>query len=105
MTTISNPEVLSWKHPGLEGIKTRNGEIIDFPGGIPTQAEVDAWLAEYNARDTDAERVERSFQPTDRDVVLFETLFELVNRVLVLEGGAVITRPQFKSFLKSKLPS
>lgn len=105
MTTISNPEALSWKFPGVEGIKTRNGEIIDFPGGIPTQVEVDGWVAEYNARDIDAERVERSFQPTDRDVVLFELLFELINRVLTLEGNAVITRAQFKAFLKSKLPS
>lgn len=41
-------EVLSWKFKDKEGIKTKNGKIIEFPDGIPTQADQDLWTAEYN---------------------------------------------------------
>lgn len=39
--------VLEWKHPGLEGIRTKNGVCMAFPGGIPSQADQDTWTAEY----------------------------------------------------------
>lgn len=48
---ISN--VIGWKfnhQPGM-ACKTIDGvvTVVEFPGGIPTQAEQDAWTAEYLA--------------------------------------------------------
>ena len=53
---------------------------------------------------TDEERIDTAFPQTDVARVIFDTLFEMINRVRVLEGNAVITRAQFKDFLKAKLP-
>ncbi len=53
---------------------------------------------------TDEERIDAAFPQTDVARVIFDTLFEMINRVRVLEGNAVITRAQFKTFLKAKLP-
>jgi hypothetical protein len=45
MSTIDR--VISWKFNGQEGMCTREGVITKFPGGIPSQADQDAWTAEY----------------------------------------------------------
>ena len=45
MTTIA--EVIGWKFDHQEGMRTRNGVITAFPGGIPSQADQDAWTKEY----------------------------------------------------------
>ena len=39
--------VIGWKHNHQPGMSTRNGVITEFPGGIPSQADQDAWIAEY----------------------------------------------------------
>ena len=39
--------VIDWKFPQQEGMRTRNGKIIKFPGGIPSQADQDTWAVEY----------------------------------------------------------
>lgn len=53
MTTIitTNPAALHAKYP-VEGIRTRNGEVIAWPDGLPplTQALVDQAEAEWAAR-------------------------------------------------------
>ena len=95
--------VIGWKFDHQAGMSTKNGVITKFPGGIPTQADQDIWTAEYLARDIEAERVEQSFTLSDQDQIIFKMLFELTNRVLVLEGSVVITPAQFKIFLKGKL--
>jgi hypothetical protein len=41
-------EVLSWKFKDQAGMRTKDGEIVDFPGGIPSQEDQDLWTAEYN---------------------------------------------------------
>lgn len=44
--------VLGWKHPGVQGITTRDGKITEWPsqlGSVPDQATIDTWRAEYNA--------------------------------------------------------
>ena len=45
MSDIAN--VIGWKHDHQAGMCTSEGVITDFPGGIPSQAEQDAWTAEY----------------------------------------------------------
>tara|TARA_R110002012_G_scaffold285240_1_gene476308 strand:- start:36 stop:332 length:297 start_codon:yes stop_codon:yes gene_type:complete len=41
--------VIGWKFPNQEGMATKSGVITDFPGGIPSQSDQDAWTAEYEA--------------------------------------------------------
>jgi len=41
-------EVLSWKFKDQAGMRTKDGKIVDFPGGIPSQEDQDLWTAEYN---------------------------------------------------------
>jgi len=50
MSRVKNAEALSWRHPGVEGIRTKGGEITAWPlGPIPDQSTVDTWDAEYKA--------------------------------------------------------
>jgi len=42
-------EVINWKHPHKDGMSTSNGVIVEFPGGIPSQADQDTWTTEYEA--------------------------------------------------------
>ena len=39
--------VIGWKFNHQEGMSTRDGVITAFPGGIPSQADQDAWKEEY----------------------------------------------------------
>ena len=41
--------VIGWKFDNQEHMVTREGVITEFPGGIPSQADQDAWTAEYEA--------------------------------------------------------
>lgn len=47
--------VLGWKHNHQSGMSTKDGVIIEFPGGIPTDIEVQQWIDEYEAL-TDLEK-------------------------------------------------
>ncbi len=47
MTTIA--EVIGWKFNYQQGMDTIDGVITKFPGGIPSQADQDAWTMEYEA--------------------------------------------------------
>jgi hypothetical protein len=40
--------VIGWKFNNQPGMSTKDNEITEFPGGIPTQSEQDLWTAEYN---------------------------------------------------------
>lgn len=108
MTSIA--EVIGWKFNHQDGMKTVDGVITEFPGGIPTQAEQDAWTAEYLARDTAEERIDESFPQTDVARVIFEAFFEMANMIRELQdtvNGTTqgpITRAQLKTWLKNKLP-
>ena len=47
-------EIIGWKfnhQQGMSTIRHEDGteEITAFPGGIPTQQEIDTWTAEYDA--------------------------------------------------------
>lgn len=45
MTNIA--EVIGWKFDHQPGMKTKDGIITEFPGGIPSQTDQDLWTAEY----------------------------------------------------------
>ena len=47
MTNIG--EVIGWKFSHQQGMTTKDGVIIEFPGGIPSQSDQDTWTAEYEA--------------------------------------------------------
>ena len=42
-------QILSWKHNDQQGMTTNGGVIIDFPGGIPSDEDIDTWKTEYDA--------------------------------------------------------
>jgi len=42
--------VIGWKFDHQPGMCTKDGVITEFPGGIPSQADQDAWTAEYEAQ-------------------------------------------------------
>lgn len=47
MITCNNPQAVAWANSFAEGIFIEGGEVKSFPGGLPTQAQVDAWEMEY----------------------------------------------------------
>ena len=69
MTTIA--EVIGWKFNHQAGMRTKNGVITAFPGGIPSQADQDAWTAEYlvayNAQEY-ARKREAEYPPWDEQL-------------------------------------
>ena len=42
-------DVIGWKHNHQEGMTTRDGVITEFPGGIPSDADIATWTTEYEA--------------------------------------------------------
>lgn len=49
MITCTNPEAVAWANDYAEGIFIKGNEIKSFPGGLPTQTQVDQWEADYLA--------------------------------------------------------
>ncbi len=86
----------------------KNGEITIVPFTPEEEAKADQQDADALAAEilynSDDERMNRSFTPSDKDVVLFEAFFEVINRVIALEAGTAIDRSQLKTWLKNKLP-
>jgi|TARA_R110000824_G_C15194486_1_gene675113 hypothetical protein len=46
---MSLGNALGWKFNHQPGMATLDGVITEFPGGIPTQADQDTWIIEYEA--------------------------------------------------------
>lgn len=50
---MSIAEVIGWKFNHQEGMRCKEVDgvmtIVEFPGGIPSQADQDTWTAEYEA--------------------------------------------------------
>ena len=40
-------DVIGWKFDHQSGMETDDDKITKFPGGIPSQADQDTWIAEY----------------------------------------------------------
>jgi len=53
---------------------------------------------------TNSDLIDQAFPQSGVGRVLFEILFELINRVITLENGTVVTKAQFKTFLVNKIP-
>jgi len=100
MTNCSNPLALGWKHPGVEGIETRQGVITKWPlGPMPDQATVDGWVVEYEGRDVGAEDFDvlmASDEPLRR---AFKKLVLAINDG-TFEPGANISNAALKALLK-----
>ena len=41
--------IIGWKHNHQSGMKTVDGEIVEFPGGIPSDDDINSWKVEYDA--------------------------------------------------------
>ena len=52
-------EVIGWKFDHQPGMRTADGVIVEFPSGIPSQADQDTWTAEYDAAHPSQERDDR----------------------------------------------
>ena len=44
--------IIGWKHNDQSGMVTRGGEITEFPGGIPSDDDINKWKEEYDAHVT-----------------------------------------------------
>lgn len=98
MTTIA--EVIDWKFNSQSGMCCKEDEtgiirIVEFPGGIPTQEEQDIWVAEYEAfvagGGLKEQEVDRQFQLTNIQKLIFLIEFDQENRIRVLEGKLPIS--------------
>ena len=49
-------------------------------------------------------RVDIEFAKTDKNILLFNVLFDMANQIRALQGNTAITKAQFKTYLQSKLP-
>jgi hypothetical protein len=47
MSDIAN--VIAWKFNNQSGMRTDDGVITEFPGGIPSKEDQDTWASEYEA--------------------------------------------------------
>jgi hypothetical protein len=41
--------IIGWKHNHQAGMTTVDGEITEFPGGIPSDSDINTWKTEYDA--------------------------------------------------------
>ena len=41
--------IIGWKHNHQAGMSTVDGEIKEFPGGIPSDSDINTWKTEYDA--------------------------------------------------------
>ena len=41
--------IIGWKHNHQAGMTTVDGEITEFPGGIPSDSDINTWKEEYDA--------------------------------------------------------
>ena len=69
MTTIA--DVIGWKFNHQQGMRCQDVDgvvqITEFPGGIPSQAEQDAWALEYEVAIALKTAVEQSDAQADAD--------------------------------------
>lgn len=105
---MSLPIILGWKHNHVSGICCREDEngvmrCTEFPGGIPTQAQIDTWTTEYAAYiASGAKDNEDAVSNIDQDKMkkmLFTVNFDQENRLLALEKKPVLTKEQYRAQL------
>lgn len=101
-------DVIGWKFNHQPGMRCREIggvlTIVEFPGGIPSQADQDAWTAEYlvwlaGTGPADKE-CDESVDAAKMTRLNFELNFNQENRIRVLEGRSSVTRQQYRDALK-----
>lgn len=106
MSTIV--EVIAWKFNNQAGMRCApdvNGvmRIVEFPGGIPSQANQDTWTAEYDTYVSSGGKTgDEAANRIDGDKMLrtlFEVLYDLESRVRVLESRPSITKTVYRTAL------
>ncbi len=107
-------EVLAWRFPGVEGIRTDGSKITGWPAGQgaqPAQSAIDQFTIDFQAVEADV-KAENEFGnefEVDRIKRLpVEVNFDQENRIRVLEGRAALPdnaagRAQYKTALLNLL--
>jgi hypothetical protein len=100
---MSIADVIGWKfnhQPGMRCREDENGviQIIEFPGGIPSQADQDAWTQEYinyiNSDQHDSDTVTKDFNADRLKLIIAKALHNHENRIRALEGKPSVTLQQ-----------
>ena len=52
-------QVIGWKHDHQSGMTVVDGEIVEFPGGIPSDSAINTWAVEYRANKAVMTEIER----------------------------------------------
>ncbi len=89
--------VIGWKFDHQSGMSTRDGIITEFPGGLPSEADQDAWVIEYEGRDIVAEEAAIIDSRIDADPLLLAFEAELAN------ANGIDTATQ-RANIKARLP-
>lgn len=81
-------QVIGWKFNNQEGMRCKEVDgvlqIVEFPGGIPSQADQDLWTAEYNAF---------IVANPPREPITADELFDLLVTRGILQASDRPTRP------------
>lgn len=102
------PAVLAWKFSGVSGITCRENEertdmeCIAHPDGIPSQAQIDQWTAEYEAAGgVVEEQKEREAERLQRDPII-KAIVKALNKGTFIPGS---NHPpaELKAIIKAEL--
>ena len=99
-------QVIGWKFDNQPGMRCKEVDgvvtIVKFPGGIPTQEEQGAWLAEYDAMGGDAE-LEKEERVNFSNVDPFLKAYVLAVNDGSIVPGSNMSAKQLKAAIKAKL--
>lgn len=107
---INIAQVIAWKHNNQEGMSCKmvGGAltIVEFPGGIPSQALQDTWTAEYDAYivaggDKDDEAQSKLTNDSMLNA-LVDGFHDQENRIRALESKSPVARSVVFDWLKAK---
>jgi len=94
-------EAITWKWPTAE-VFEQDGVITwhpESPVTEKTQVEIDAAIAEYNARDVDGEEYDQLMARSDKMMSVLKKLIVSLNNGTFVPGGN-ISNAQLKAFFK-----
>jgi hypothetical protein len=105
MTNIA--DVIGWKFNNQTGMRCQEIDgvikVVEFPGGIPPQADQDLWTSEYEAFVAAGGLKEREasdgLQIDTFKRLIFEVMFNQENRIRVLEGKLPVNRSTYRDNL------
>jgi hypothetical protein len=90
--------VISWKFNDQPGMRCKEIDgvmtIIDFPGGIPSQAEQDQWIAEYAAAEPWKDQQIEEELGSDAIRIIIETIVPMIQdgSITSITPGQVIAQ-------------